>query len=531
LILVAGCVQTGNVKDCGSDWACFQAQAKECSLAKVLRTDSFEGGSASIALSVEGGNNTACKIKIKPEKLDLSGATGLSDEAKAGAQMLTFTDMTCTLDTTSFDKFDLFQLSDKDMANCEGSLASVIGAFMQAPSGGTIPPQPTTTGQNTGITKLSVYCEQKGGKVKTTTDDKGNQYSVCDLPDGTECNERDGICTLPDGTECDEQNYYNGECNAHPQPTAGIANPASVYCEQKGGKTKITTDPRGNQLGFCILPDGTECDEWAYYKGDCVSPQASNETNLVLLYCEKAGGKIQTITDPMGGQLHNCLMPNGQLCSEWSDKGDCTAEEKAPAASTGDNNAASGDEGAYHKYCVEHWGAPDNAAGICEMPDGRMCDLKEFFTDQLTPSSACKTASGKTAVAPTGAASMGSTEYAYLNFETGKQFTDFSEGAFDVKNEPWCTPNPALCGNFVDTGKSALEDVTSAPSSFPSDTMGGYDKALMSNCAEVPLYHVLAFKLSDGTYAKAIVVVDNYVNDAATSTCGHTIVIKYAYPM
>jgi putative hemolysin len=477
LILVAGCVQTGNVKDCGSDWACFQAQAKECSLAKVLRTDSFEGGSASIALSVEGGNNTACKIKIKPEKLDLSGATGLSDEAKAGAQMLTFTDMTCTFDTTSFDKFDLFQLSDKDMANCEGSLASVIGAFMQAPSGGTPSGQTPTT----GMTPSNIS--------------------------------------------------YTPPQPANGQPTTGIANPASVYCEQNGGKTKITTDPRGNQLGFCVLPDGTECDEWAYYKGDCVSPQTSNETNLVLLYCEKAGGKIQTITDPMGGQLHNCLMPNGQLCSEWSDKGDCTAEEKAPAASTGDNNAASGDEGAYHKYCVEHWGAPDNAAGICEMPDGRMCDLKEFFTDQLTPSSACKTASGKTAVAPTGAASMGSTEYAYLNFETGKQFTDFSEGAFDVKNEPWCTPNPALCGNFVDTGKSALEDVTSAPSSFPSDTMGGYDKALMSNCAEVPLYHVLAFKLSDGTYAKAIVVVDNYVNDAATSTCGHTIVIKYAYPM
>jgi hypothetical protein len=142
LILVAGCVQTSNVKDCGSDWACFQAQAKECSLAKVLRTDSFEGGSASIALSVVGGDKTACNITVKPEKLDLSGATGLSDEAKAAAQMLTWTDMTCTLDTTNFDKFDLFQLSDKDLGNCKGSLAGIIQGFAQAaaPSGQT----PTT---------------------------------------------------------------------------------------------------------------------------------------------------------------------------------------------------------------------------------------------------------------------------------------------------------------------------------------------------------------------------------------------------
>jgi hypothetical protein len=47
-----------------------------------------------------------------------------------------------------------------------------------------------------------------------------------------------------------------------------IANPASVNCEQKGGKLEIVEGP-GGQQGICVLPDGTRCDEWAYFRGEC----------------------------------------------------------------------------------------------------------------------------------------------------------------------------------------------------------------------------------------------------------------------
>jgi putative hemolysin len=57
------------------------------------------------------------------------------------------------------------------------------------------------------------------------------------------------------------------------EPTAGqdlgLPNPASVYCEEQGYRLEIRTDAQGNQYGVCIFPDGSECDEWMYYRGEC----------------------------------------------------------------------------------------------------------------------------------------------------------------------------------------------------------------------------------------------------------------------
>jgi putative hemolysin len=49
-----------------------------------------------------------------------------------------------------------------------------------------------------------------------------------------------------------------------------LANPASIYCVQQGGAEKIITDKDGNQSGLCVFPDGSQCDEWAYYRGECM---------------------------------------------------------------------------------------------------------------------------------------------------------------------------------------------------------------------------------------------------------------------
>jgi len=58
------------------------------------------------------------------------------------------------------------------------------------------------------------------------------------------------------------------------KPAAGvsIANPASVNCVNNGGKLKILENDKG-QYGICTLPDGTECDEWAYYREECPKKQ------------------------------------------------------------------------------------------------------------------------------------------------------------------------------------------------------------------------------------------------------------------
>lgn len=60
-------------------------------------------------------------------------------------------------------------------------------------------------------------------------------------------------------------------------PQANLPNPASAYCEQQGYTLEIRTAEDGSQSGFCIFPDGSECDEWAYYRGDC-GPASQNES-------------------------------------------------------------------------------------------------------------------------------------------------------------------------------------------------------------------------------------------------------------
>jgi len=51
--------------------------------------------------------------------------------------------------------------------------------------------------------------------------------------------------------------------------TSEIANPASVYCEKQNGTSKIITASDGSQSGLCVLQNGTECDEWKFFRGEC----------------------------------------------------------------------------------------------------------------------------------------------------------------------------------------------------------------------------------------------------------------------
>jgi putative hemolysin len=54
-----------------------------------------------------------------------------------------------------------------------------------------------------------------------------------------------------------------------PTPATNMANPASVYCEQNGGTLDLRQDVTGGVAGVCVFPDGSECDEWAYFRGEC----------------------------------------------------------------------------------------------------------------------------------------------------------------------------------------------------------------------------------------------------------------------
>jgi putative hemolysin len=47
-----------------------------------------------------------------------------------------------------------------------------------------------------------------------------------------------------------------------------IANPASVKCLSDGGQEKIVNEALG-QVGLCMFNDGSVCDEWMYFRGEC----------------------------------------------------------------------------------------------------------------------------------------------------------------------------------------------------------------------------------------------------------------------
>lgn len=60
-------------------------------------------------------------------------------------------------------------------------------------------------------------------------------------------------------------------------PQVNLPNPASAYCVEQGFESEIRTAEDGSQSGVCIFADGSECDEWAYFEGECgPTPQVTD---------------------------------------------------------------------------------------------------------------------------------------------------------------------------------------------------------------------------------------------------------------
>jgi putative hemolysin len=59
-----------------------------------------------------------------------------------------------------------------------------------------------------------------------------------------------------------------GVCEAKQLGTL-IPDPSAVYCDALGYENRIGTRESGAQYGICVFPDGTECDSWSFYEGQC----------------------------------------------------------------------------------------------------------------------------------------------------------------------------------------------------------------------------------------------------------------------
>lgn len=52
-------------------------------------------------------------------------------------------------------------------------------------------------------------------------------------------------------------------------PSTQLANPAAINCLDKGGQSEIRTAEDGGQYGVCKFSDGSECEEWAFFRDEC----------------------------------------------------------------------------------------------------------------------------------------------------------------------------------------------------------------------------------------------------------------------
>jgi putative hemolysin len=131
--------------------------------------------------------------------------------------------------------------------------------------------------------------------------DQGYQSEIRDEAGG-----QVGYCLFPDGSECEEWAFYRGECapSSESQPTpAQLANPASENCVAVGGTWTIENRVGGGQYGICLFEDNMQCEEWALLRGECPvgGVKITGYVTPAAVYCAITGGEY-AITGNSGAE-------------------------------------------------------------------------------------------------------------------------------------------------------------------------------------------------------------------------------------
>ena len=82
-----------------------------------------------------------------------------------------------------------------------------------------------------------------------------------------------------------------------------MPNPASVYCEQNGNQLKIHTAADGSQSGICVFPDGSTCDEWAYFRRECGPAAQKSPTSVIVVEAISTASSGTTEENASGGYM------------------------------------------------------------------------------------------------------------------------------------------------------------------------------------------------------------------------------------
>lgn len=114
----------------------------------------------------------------------------------------------------------------------------------------------------------------------------------------------------------------NCEFSPCPNTNAGLANPASANCVEKGGTLKIQKNSKGGEYGVCFFEDNRQCEEWALFRNQCPvgGLKVTGYETEAQVYCAITGGTVEGLDTP----VPMCKRIDGTYCNAQANfDGDC----------------------------------------------------------------------------------------------------------------------------------------------------------------------------------------------------------------
>ncbi|MCU0519195.1 MAG: DUF333 domain-containing protein [Anaerolineae bacterium] len=179
---------------------------------------------------------------------------------------------------------------------------------------------------------------------------------------------------------------------------AGLPNPASVFCNEQGGTLDIRTDDSGS-TGFCVFEDGSECEEWAFFRDECQPGSADGAAKLIFgwyglvitppagqpfdyylsLYPKEAGNAGLAPMSNEVGQTLTTLRDSGQLAHFWGALA-CEGPDFSGCRVEVTRVRPEGPGEFYAPDLVEGW-----SGTIQSLPDGAQYDDVFIMSDAVFP--------------------------------------------------------------------------------------------------------------------------------------------------
>ena len=132
-----------------------------------------------------------------------------------------------------------------------------------------------------------------------------------------------------------------------------VANPAAVRCEEEGNRVE------GDD---CVFKDGSRCEQWAYYRGEC-SPGGESSCSPLAHAGEGGANPAASYCAGLGTiEGQDCVFANGERCEQWAFfRGECGQE----------NSFCAGRGGTIEN--VQEDGEFERSYAVCTLPSGERC--------------------------------------------------------------------------------------------------------------------------------------------------------------